>query len=139
MRIMNTVFKFWFCFIRRSEFKLWFAGFKLQGWILARKSFNYWMLLIKKNSFMCIIPKTVLIANVKIWTVYCFVCRVNFQALIGWGAKTKACKPIINQVKKIQFDYAAGVSAYSDSVSAYGDRDCFSRCIYFFLFCVFRK
>ena len=83
---------------------------------------------------MRIIPKTVLIAHVKIWTVYCFVCRVNFQALIGWGAKTKACKPIINQVEKTQFDYAASVSAYSDSVLAYGDRDCFSRCIYFFRF-----
>ena len=81
---------------------------------------------------MCIILKTVLIANVKIWTVYCFVCRVNFQALIGWGAKTKACKPIINQVEKTQFDYAAGVSAYSDSVSAYSDRP-------FISFCVFRK
>ena len=88
---------------------------------------------------MCIIPKTVLIANVKIWTVYCFVYRVNFQALIGWGAKTKACKPIINQVEKIQFDYAAGVSAYSDSVSAYSDRHCFSSYIYIFFFLCFQK
>jgi hypothetical protein len=36
-----------------------------------------------------------------------------------------------------QFGYdivAAGVSAYSDSVSAYSDRDCFSRYIYIFFF-----
>ena len=40
--------------------------------------------------------------------------------MIGWGVKTKACKPIINQVEKTQFDYdivAATVSAYSDIVS----------------------
>jgi len=97
------------------------------------------MLLIKKNSFMCIIPKTVLIANVKIWTVYCFVYRVNFQALIGWGAKTKACKPIINQVEKTQFDYAAGALAYSDSVSAYSNSDCFSIYIYIFFLFVFSE
>jgi hypothetical protein len=51
------------------------------------------------------------------------ICRFQIA-----GFQAKLCK---------QFGYdivAAGVSAYSDSVSAYSDRDCFSRYIYFFRF-----
>jgi hypothetical protein len=49
-------------------------------------------------------------------------------------------KSIITQVeKKHNLIIAASVSAYSDSVSAYSDRDCFSIYIYIFFRFVFSE
>jgi hypothetical protein len=73
--------------------------------------------------------------------------NINFGFVLFAGLSSSCDLQVSNcrvQAKLCkQFDYdivATSVSAYSDSVSTYSDRDCFSRYIYiFFRFVFFRK
>ena len=67
--------------------------------------------------------------------------NINFGFVLFAGLSSSCdlqvsnCRVQAKLCKQFGYDIvAAGVSAYSDSVSAHSDRDCFSRYIYFFRF-----
>jgi hypothetical protein len=70
------------------------------------------------------------------------IMNINFGFVLFAGLSSSCDLQVSNcrvQAKLCkQFDYdivATSVSAYSDSVSTYSDRDCFSIYIYFFVLC----